>query len=223
MPTTATLLAFFGVAVVLALSPGPDNVFVLLQSAQRGWRAGLYVVLGLCLGLVGHTSAVALGVAALVTASSVAFTAIKLCGAAWLLWLAWGAWKAPTTSAPTPSAAIPSGTAPHSPDPALPHTSAWRMVGRGVVMNLTNPKVLVFFLAFLPQFTDPALGPIAPQVMLLGLLFMVATLLVFGAIAVFSGVFGALLLRSPLGQRLLNRIAATVFAGLAIRLALVQR
>lgn len=97
------------------------------------------------------------------------------------------------------------------------------MVGRGVVMNLTNPKVLVFFLAFLPQFADPARGAMARQVMVLGLVFMLATLLVFGAVACFSGAFGALLLRSARARLLLNRVAGLVFLGLALRLATAQR
>jgi len=97
------------------------------------------------------------------------------------------------------------------------------MAGRGVVMNLTNPKVLVFFLAFLPQFADPARGGVAPQIMVLGCVFMLATLLVFGAIACFSGAFGTLLQRSARVQRVLNRLAGLVFLGLAVRLATVQR
>jgi len=217
MPAIETLVAFFGVSALLALTPGPDNIFVLLQSAQHGWRTGMCVVLGLCLGLVGHTTAVALGLAAVFAASSVAFSVLKFCGAAYLAWLAWGALRARPGSdevraqdgcAPAERAAV---------------SGALRMVGRGVVMNLTNPKVLVFFLAFLPQFTDPAQGSMAQQVMVLGVVFMLTTLLVFGAIACFSGVFGALLQRSARAQRLLNRVAGLVFLGLALRLATVQR
>ena len=214
MPSIETLIAFFGVSVLLALTPGPDNIFVLLQSAQRGWRAGMCVVLGLCLGLVGHTAAVALGLAAVFAASGMAFTVLKVVGAAYLAWLAWGALRAPARvpEAPPGGAAAAGGNG-----------GALRMVGRGVVMNLTNPKVLVFFLAFLPQFADPAQGGMARQIMLLGLVFMLATLLVFGAIACFSGAFGALLQRSARAQRLLNRVAGLVFLGLALRLATAQR
>ena len=97
MPSIETLVAFFGVSVLLALTPGPDNLFVLLQSAQRGWRAGMCVVLGLCLGLIGHTAAVALGLAAVFAASTLAFTVLKLLGAAYLAWLAWGALRAPVS------------------------------------------------------------------------------------------------------------------------------
>lgn len=213
MPAIETLVAFFGVSALLALTPGPDNIFVLLQSAQRGWRAGMCVVLGLCLGLVGHTAAVALGLAAVFAASSMAFTVLKSCGAAYLAWLAWGALRAPASVHEAPPGAAAAGAS----------GGALRMVGRGVVMNLTNPKVLVFFLAFLPQFADPARGGMARQIMLLGLVFMLATLLVFGAIACFSGAFGALLQRSARAQRLLNRVAGLVFLGLALRLATAQR
>lgn len=213
MPTLETLIAFFGVAVILALTPGPDNIFVLLQSAQRGWRAGLAVVVGLCAGILVHTAAVALGLAAVFAASAVAFTVLKFCGAAYLAYLAWGALRAP--------AAVSSQD--DAPTPAASPVSLWRMAGRGVVMNLTNPKVLVFFLAFLPQFANPALGGVAPQLMVLGIVFMVATLLVFGAIACFSGVFGTLLQRSARAQTVLNRVAGLVFLGLAVRLATVDR
>ena len=89
MPSLQTTLGFFLVSALLALSPGPDNVFVLVQSALRGPRAGLLVVLGLCSGLVVHTAAVALGLAALFAASAAAFTALKWIGAAYLLYLAW--------------------------------------------------------------------------------------------------------------------------------------
>lgn len=223
MPSAETLVAFFGVAVLLALTPGPDNIFVLVQSAQRGWRAGMAVVLGLCAGLVVHTAAVALGLAAVFAASALAFTVLKFCGAAYLAWLAWHSLRAPVdvvdgpaaaASAPGADAAWPArGTAP----------CMARMVGRGMFMNLTNPKVLIFFLAFLPQFADPARGGVALQLMVLGLVFMLATWLVFGAIACFSGAFGILLQRSARAQRLLNRVAGLVFLGLALRLATVER
>ena len=209
------MIAFFGVAVLLALSPGPDNLFVLVQSIQRGWRVGMCVVLGLCLGICVHTTAVALGLAAVFAASSTAFTALKWCGAAYLAWLAWGALRAPSSTSDTPQAG---GAA-----QALPWKEALRMVGRGMVMNITNPKVLIFFLAFLPQFADPTRGSVALQIVCFGLLFVLATFLVFGAIACFSGVFGGLLQRSARAQWWLNRIAGMVFLGLAVRLATVQK
>ena len=216
MPAWETLVAFYGAALLLSLSPGPDNLFVLVQSVQRGWRVGLCVVLGLCLGVLGHTLAVALGLAALLAASSLAFTLLKWCGAAYLAYLAWGALRAPAQRSALPQAQTARAD-------RLDAAQAWRLVGRGVVMNLTNPKVLIFFLAFLPQFADPARGSVAAQIVLLGGVFMIATLLVFGAIALFSGWFGGLLQRSARAQRWLNRSAALVFVALALRLATAQR
>lgn len=223
MPESTVLWQFFGVAILLALTPGPDNLFVLLQSAQHGVRAGLAVVVGLCLGIVGHTTAVALGLAALVAASAMAFTLLKVAGAAYLLWLAWHAWRAPVSAGPMPSAAVPAACAASAGRAKAQRLPWYAMVGRGIAMNLSNPKVLMFFLAFLPQFANPVSGPVAPQIVAFGAVFAVATLGVFGAIACFSGWFGRLLLQSARAQRILNRLAAMVFVALAARLLSMHR
>jgi threonine/homoserine/homoserine lactone efflux protein len=215
MPTPETSLAFFPLAVLLALAPGPDNLFVLMITAAEDRRAGFAVVAGLMLGVMGHTLAVALGLAALLAASAAAFTALKLAGAAYLLYLAWGAWRAPPV-------AVPGGGSAAS-EPAVHCASAWRLVGRGVVMNLTNPKVLLFFLALLPQFVVPERGPVALQMTWLGLLFIVAGGAVFCAVVLAAGALRAGLLRSARAQRWLHRAAAGVFVALAVRLALAQR
>lgn len=219
MPTFQSLLAFFGVAVLLALSPGPDNLFVLMQSIQRGWRVGIAVVVGLCLGVVVHTTAVALGLAAVFAASSIAFTVLKWCGAAYLAYLAWGAWRAPVSAEKSGVGAADNASL----RTEVAGKELLVMVRRGVVMNLTNPKVLIFFLAFLPQFADPTVGPVGPQIFVFGAVFILAAFLVFGAIALFSGAFGNLLLRSPRAQYWLNKITAVVFVGLAVKLATAQR
>jgi threonine/homoserine/homoserine lactone efflux protein len=206
--TVETAFAFFAVAVVLSLTPGPDNIFVLLQSAMRGPKAGMLIVLGLCSGLLVHTTAVALGLSALFAASTLAFTVLKLVGAAYLLYLAWQAFRAPTGIEQTTSRET---------------MSARQTYLRGVIMNVTNPKVAIFFLAFLPQFAHPENGSMTMQMLLLGGIFIVATLVVFSAIAYFSGAFGALLIRSARAQRWLNWLAGTVFVGLAVKLATAQR
>lgn len=203
-----TSLAFFGVSVLLGLAPGPDNVFVLLQSAMRGRKAGMLVVLGLCTGLLVHTAAVALGLAALFAASATAFTVLKFGGAAYMAYLAWQAFRAPVGASALSQA---------------PPTSAARMYTRGVIMNLTNPKVVIFFLAFLPQFVDASRGSVGLQVMWLGFVFICATLLTFGAITWFSASFGRLFQQSVRAQRALNWLAGSVFLGLAARLALSER
>ncbi|NYT84509.1 LysE family translocator [Pollutimonas harenae] len=208
MLTYDLALSFFSIAALLALAPGPDNLFVLMQSAMWGRRSGLVVVLGLCTGLIGHTLAVAVGLAAVFAASEAAFTALKLMGALYLLYLAWGAFRAQGRARNTAGA------------PKLTTPALFR---RGIIMNLTNPKVSLFFLAFLPQFTSPARGSVALQTLSLGGLFMLATLLVFGALAWFSGTLGERLQQSHTLQRLLNRFAGIVFLGLAVKLALSNR
>jgi threonine/homoserine/homoserine lactone efflux protein len=204
-----TAVAFFGAAALLALSPGPDNLFVLMQSAMRGRAAGLMVVLGLCTGLMVHTAAVALGLASLFATSALAFNLLKVVGALYLLWLARQAWTAP----PAEASAGSGDSAPR----------LRQLYGRGIVMNVTNPKVAIFCLAFLPQFVAADRGHVGQQVLALGALFMLATLLVFGAIALGAGTLRQWLLRSTQAQTTINRIAALVFAGLALRLALAQR
>jgi len=204
-------MAFFGVAVLLALAPGPDNLFVLMQSATHGRRAGMAVVLGLCTGLIGHTLAVAVGLAALLAASSTALLALKLLGVAYLLYLALGAWRA----ARTPAAGA-------CPAPGMVFATAPRLLAlyrRGVIMNVSNPKVLLFFLAFLPQFVSPRHGSPTWQIVTLGAVFILATLVVFGGIAFFSGLFGERLAGSARAQRWLHRCTSVVLAGLALRLA----
>ena len=206
MLTLQVVLAFFSVSVLLALAPGPDNVFVLVHAAQHGVRAGLLVVLGLCSGLLFHTAAVALGLAALLATSALAFTVLKTVGALSLLWLAWLSWRAP--AGPLQGQADAEGE----------YLGPWQTYGRGVLMNISNPKVAIFFLAFLPQFVDPALGPVQWQIAQLGAVFGLATLLTFGSIAALAGRFGQRLRESAGAQHTLNRLAAGGFAGLALRL-----
>lgn len=203
-----TVTTFFMAAVLLALAPGPDNIFVLTQSALRGKMAGLLVTLGLCTGLVVHTMAVAFGVAVIFQASEVAFTALKLLGAAYLLYLAWHAFRAG-------SARIAAGQ-----ENGL---SYGRLYRRGIIMNVTNPKVSIFFLAFLPQFADPGRGSLTLQMLMLGGIFIVSTILIFGGIALLAGSLGQWLNRSPKVQIVMNRLAGVVFVGLALKLATVRR
>ncbi len=201
-------VAFLFASILLGLAPGPDNIFVLTQSAVYGRKAGFFVVFGLCTGLIVHTAAVALGVAALLQTSSYAFTTLKLAGALYLLWLAWQAFRATGHNLTI--------------NPENRRTY-WQLYRRGIFMNVTNPKVSLFFLAFLPQFVDPAHGPVAVQIGLLGGLFIVATLLVFGSITFVAGMLGERLGQSEWAQKILNRIAGTVFLLLAVRLASVDR
>jgi len=193
---------------MLSVAPGPDNIFVLTQSALHGRKSGILVTLGLCTGLLAHTTAVAFGVAAIFQTSIIAFTVLKLVGAVYLMYLAWQAFRA---SASNLEAAGPN----------LRSSSA--LYRRGIFMNITNPKVSIFFLAFLPQFASPQSGPLAPQIFILGGVFIIVALIIFSAIALLAGALGGWLRSSSRAQVYLNRIAGTVFAGLALKLAIAGR
>ena len=199
----AVYLTFVGTSLLLALAPGPDNLFVLAQSATCGAKSGLAVVAGLITGLVCQTLAAAMGIAAVVAATPWLFWAVRLVGAAYLLYLAVGAWRSGVSEA---HAGTVAGNAPSM-------ASLWR---RGVIMNVTNPKVQIFFLAFFPQFVTPGADGLqtVTEMVILGVTFMAATAVVFGSIALFAGSI-ADRLRTPKVQMLLNRASAVLFVLLA--------
>ncbi len=203
-----TLATFFAASVLLALAPGPDNIFVLTQSALHGRGAGYFVTLGLCTGLIVHSTAVALGVAVIFQTSAVAFTALKFFGAGYLLYLAWHAFRASAAKIQT------AGNG---------EIGFGRLYRRGIILNVTNPKVSIFFLAFLPQFADPSRGPVWLQMLLLGGVFIVATILIFGGIASLAGTLGRWLNRSERIQNVMNKLAGAVFVALALKLATTER
>lgn len=203
-----TLITFFSASVLLALAPGPDNIFVLTQSALRGRGAGLAVMFGLCTGLIVHSTAVALGVAVIFQTSAVAFSLLKFMGAGYLAYLAWQAFHASAQKIPNKTSG---------------DTGRWKLYGRGIIMNISNPKVSIFFLAFLPQFAAPSRGAVSTQIFLLGGVFIVATILVFGTVAILAGTLGQRLNSSERIQGVLNKITATVYLGLAFKLAVAQR
>lgn len=198
-----SLATFVVASTLLSLAPGPDNLFVLMQSALYGKKSGVLVTLGLCTGLMFHTSAVALGIAAIFQSSVVAFTVLKVLGAVYLMYLAWQAFRASATALNEPDSS------------SLSHAALYR---RGIIMNITNPKVTIFFLAFLPQFASPENGALVPQIFMLGGIFILVALVVFSGVAIAAGSLGGWLKRSPKVQVYLNRIAGTVFAALALKL-----
>ena len=140
--------------------------------------------------------------------SELAFTLLKAAGAAYLLYLAWGAFRS--------GAASIDGN-------GISALGSGQLYRRGIFMNITNPKVSIFFLAFLPQFADPARGSLAIQMLVLGFVFILSAILVFGTIALAAGSLGEWLSRSANVQRWINRLAGTVFVGLAIKLLLTER
>lgn len=203
-----TILLFITASSLLALAPGPDNLFVLTQSMSKGVKDGIFITLGLCSGLVLHTTAVAFGVAAIFQTSITAFNILKFIGAGYLLYLAYLSFKSNSkTKLDTHKSSL----------------SPFKLYKRGIIMNITNPKVSIFFLAFLPQFTNPTLGSVTMQIFTLGAIFILCALVIFSSIALVAGKLGSWFNRSPNAENMLNKIAGTVFAGLAIKLALSER
>lgn len=202
-----TLMLFSLASVLLSLSPGPDNIFVLTQSALYGRRAGVIITIGLCTGLVVHTLVVALGLAVVFQTSAVAFNVLKYAGAAYLVYLAWQAFTAGAASM----------------DGESERLSTRALYARGVIMNISNPKVAIFFLALLPQFVDIGAGSVTLQVMLLGLVFLLCAFAVFCVVALCAGYLGNWLRSSPGASVIMHRLAGLVFVGLAVRLALSER
>lgn len=198
-------ISFTVAAAVLAVAPGPDNLFVLLQSAMYGAKAGIFVTLGLCVGVFIQTLMAAFGVAAVVAASPTLLMVIQFAGAGYLLYLAWGAWNAQAGGA--------SGAS-ESKYPKLTGFQLWR---RGILMNITNPKVLIFFLAFFPQFIikGSTENQVMVQMLIMGMTFLVCTLVVFCTVAWCAGTL-ADRLRSPKVQVILNKTSAVIFTILAI-------
>ncbi|HRP96205.1 MAG TPA: LysE family translocator [Rhodocyclaceae bacterium] len=210
MLSIESLAAFLALSIVITFAPGPDNLMVLGQSLARGPRAGFGIALGCALGCFTHTLWATLGVSALLLASPNAFFALKLAGAAYLCWLG--------------VQALRSGAGIGAPAEGRARPLPWRRyVARGFIANAINPKVALFFLAFLPQFAQPAHGAVQWQMVTLGSVFAVQTVLVFGAIAYAAGRIGAVLARRPRLGPWLDRVAGVIFIGLAVNLLLAGR
>ena len=199
------LLAFVPAGLALNLTPGADMMFTLAQGLKGGPRAGMAANAGIAAGGMVHTVVAGLGLGALVAAHPVAFDAIRWAGVAYLLWLAVQSLR---------SGPVAAG------DVAV--RSLGRVFADGLMVNLLNPKVILFILAFLPQFVDPT-RPVLTQFLTLGVVFATGGLMVNGAGAVFAGGVGQRLAASAAFARWLGRVSATIFAGLALRLALMQR
>lgn len=198
------LFSFFLLSLALALAPGPDILFVFAQSLVYGWRAGSLVTLGLCTGLVFHVSLAAFGVAAVLERYPRAFRIITLLGAAYLVFLGVSAWKSAATIVFDADGTRLSET-----------ISPFALYGRGIIMNICNPKVMIFFLALMPRFVDPARGKVVGQFLLLGAAFALATLVVFNGVALGGGAISGFLEKEPESMAVLQRFAALVMFGLA--------
>jgi threonine/homoserine/homoserine lactone efflux protein len=203
----STLLCFLGASMALTLAPGPDNLFVMTQGIARGRRAAIITALGMCSGISVHTTAAALGISALFYSSLPAFNLVKYAGALYLLYLA-------------VKTVRHRSTLPRTCTEQLPATALFR---RGFIMNVLNPKVALFFLAFLPQFIAPGSLHFPLQMLLLGGIFMVQAVVIFSAIGWFSGTVGRFMVARPGISRTFDWLTAGIFALLGLRLALAER
>lgn len=208
----STLTLFIGAVLALTFTPGPDMLMCITAGTRAGPRGAMAAGLGLWVGLFAHSCAAAFGLAALLSASPYAFDVIRWTGAAYLVWIAIQALRAPA-----PPASAPSAT------PANKRAPLYPFFRQALITNLLNPKIILFFLAFLPQFADPAQGAVWAQILILGLLFAFIGISINVAIGSASGMISAKLSANQGAARWLNRLAAAVFLGLAARLALAER
>jgi threonine/homoserine/homoserine lactone efflux protein len=206
--TSWTLFSFLLASVALTLAPGPDNTFIVAQGVARGRRAAVTTALGMVSGISVHTTAAALGISALLYSSAWAFTVLKFAGAAYLLFLAFKSLKEQSLILRREEGAAPGGFA---------------MYRRGFIMNVLNPKVALFFLAFLPQFVNANAGHAAVQMLLLGAVFMAQAAVLFSVIGWLSGSVGALVLQRPHIARYFGWLTAGIFASLGVKLALAHQ
>ena len=214
------MLNFFIAALVVALAPGPDNLFVLAQSATHGAKAGFSVICGLCTGICVQTVLLIVGVSALIAASPVAFFVLQCCGAAYLLYLAYKSFQV-RAGVVKLDAGADAGSEMRADNAGGGGAglSFRRLYLRGIIMNLTNPKAVLFALSFIPPAVDMSrdMSP-SLQMVVLGAEFVTATFIVFGSIALLAGAVKKFMLNSPKANRNLNWFSGCVFVALAIAL-----
>jgi threonine/homoserine/homoserine lactone efflux protein len=205
--TGPMLFYFLCASMALTISPGPDNIFVMTQGIAHGRKPAIIAALGMCSGVSVHTMMAAFGISAVFYSSVIAFNVIKYAGAAYLLYLAW--------KTLTGRSAIQLGQAIELP--------AGAMFKRGFIMNVLNPKVAMFFLAFLPQFVTPGSDHIPVQMLLLGFVFMLQAIVNMCLIGYFAGSIGSFIQARPKAAKYLDWLTAGVLTSLGIRLALMDR
>lgn len=211
MTTLEQILPFLLTAVLLTATPGPDNLMVLGVGASKGRRLGMAFGLGCAAGCLSHTLLAALGVSAVLAASPVAFTALRWAGGAYLIWLGIGALRS------RGGVGVPARAGGEAADPA---DTAMRKFAKGMLANAINPKVVLFFLSFLPQFVVPTRGNVPLQMAVLGVVFSLQAAVLFGALGWFAGGIGQWLQRRPRAGLWLDRLSGVVFVGLGLRMAL---
>ncbi|KUJ78254.1 LysE family translocator [Ruegeria profundi] len=205
MIETVTLLAFIPAALALNFTPGADMMFCLGQGLRSGAKPALVASAGISIGLMVHVLLAGLGLGAVVSSMPWLFDVIRWVGVAYLLYLAWGVIRHGAMTSETPS---------------KPTRYAFR---DGMVVNLTNPKVILFVLAFIPQFVNPANGPILPQFLIFGVIIALGGFVVNGMVGIFAGGAGRVLISNPRASRIMGWTTGGIFTALAVRLAIMER
>jgi len=201
-------MEFWITSLIVVLIPGTGVVYTVSNGLFRGWGAGVWASAGCTLGILPHLLASVLGLEALMHTSAVAFSLLKYAGVAYLLYLAWGMWRQKGSLEFTQATGGKTG---------------WRILGKAFAMNILNPKLTLFFLAFLPQFVRPQDGPPLVPMLVLSGLFMLLTLVVFLAYGFLAHGVRAWVLRSPRFLTRLNKTFAVSLAALGIDLAFAEK
>jgi threonine/homoserine/homoserine lactone efflux protein len=202
MPDGSTLLLFAGASLALLAVPGPAVIYVVTRSLDQGRAAGIVSVLGIETGTFAYALAASAGLTGLIAASEIGFTVVKYAGAAYLVYLG-----------------VRKLLEPEEPHDRLSSARS-RLFIRGVLVQLLNPKIAIFFLAFLPQFVDSSRGPVAVQVLVLGTIFTLLAILSDGAYVLLAGAVGAWLRSGRRARGRLARLSGGVYIGLGVTAAL---
>jgi threonine/homoserine/homoserine lactone efflux protein len=201
-------ILFVGVSWVLIIAPGPDMLYVITRGMAQGRRAGMLSAVGVICGILVHTTAAAFGLTLIIQTSALAFLMVKYLGAIYLIYLGIKAWRDQST---------------FSLQTSTSNVSFRRVFWQGVLSNVLNPKIAIFFLAFLPQFVDKGSSHVTLQMVILGLTFACFGLCFLLVIGYCSGLIGSWLTRRPQYAQLLQRLAASILIALGVRLALTER
>lgn len=207
---TQLILSFLGASILLTLMPGPDNIFVLTESITKGRRDGIAISTGLCLGVLVHTFAAATGLSIIIQQSDIAFSVLKYAGATYLFYLAYMSTKDTQQTIDLKSSQTKS------------HQSFLQLMRKGFFMNVLNPKVSLFFIAFLPQFISPSGFNSTYQMLILGLIFMAQAIVIFYAIAILASHLTSIL-NSPKFWKITKWSKVVVLAVLGLTLALSNK
>ena len=208
MPSVTSLLGFVAAALVILLIPGPGVLYIVARSVSQGRRAGLISVLGLSAGALVHVAAATAGLSAILLTSATAFGIVKTLGAGYLVYLG--------------IRTLAVGHSPPSTE-APARRSTYRLFSDGVLVSVFNPKIAVFFLAFLPQFADPGRGPVPQQILLLGLLCVALALITDGAYALLAGSLRHWLSGRVMQGPLPRYVSGSLYLGLGVSTALTGR